>query len=183
MDDKLTCTVCGGPRSVGRKQCRACYKKIAQERSKERYSKGIRTRYDKKCPICGKAYTVTRKTSRMCQPCFRKSQRRNKATTGYAFSGKNTYRHRIVVEKVLGRSLTENENTHHLDGDKTNNRKDNLIILSRADHTRLHRHLEIELAIQQISTCNRQGIASTLRALALSFLLEKDIPFIMVWKY
>jgi len=183
MDDKLVCTMCGGPRSVGRKQCHECYKKAARERSKKRNAMGIRTRYQKTCPVCKEPYTVTRKSSRLCVSCFRKSQRKNKATTDYRFSGKNDYKHRIIAEKTLKRTLTEDENTHHLDGNKSNNKKENLIVLRRADHTRLHRHLEIELAIQQIPPENKEGLASTLRALALSFLLEKEIPFIMVWKY
>lgn len=46
--------------------------------------------------------------------------------------------HRLVVEWSLGRSLRSDELVHHKDGDKANNSLDNLEVVSRADHARLH---------------------------------------------
>jgi len=47
--------------------------------------------------------------------------------------------HRHVAEMMLGRYLLPDEDVHHIDEDKTNNRPDNLIVLSHATHMRLHR--------------------------------------------
>ena len=50
------------------------------------------------------------------------------------------YEHRIVMEKIIGRFLTKNEVVHHVDGDKTNNSPDNLVLFSSvAEHKTEHR--------------------------------------------
>lgn len=46
--------------------------------------------------------------------------------------------HRVVVENHIGRLLTISEVVHHKDGNKHNNDIDNLEIMLRADHARLH---------------------------------------------
>lgn len=46
--------------------------------------------------------------------------------------------HRVVWEDTNGRMLDPKECVHHVNGDKTDNRPDNLIAMSRADHRRLH---------------------------------------------
>jgi hypothetical protein len=53
--------------------------------------------------------------------------------------GRKVAFHRFVMETLLGRRLTGDEVIHHLDGDPSNNDPDNLVILTRAEHARLHR--------------------------------------------
>jgi len=46
--------------------------------------------------------------------------------------------HRLVLEEKIGRPLTSEDICHHIDGNKTNNHPDNLTVLDRAQHARLH---------------------------------------------
>jgi hypothetical protein len=45
-------------------------------------------------------------------------------------NGKQVLEHRVVMAEHIGRPLTRDENVHHLDGDRTNNRLDNLELWS-----------------------------------------------------
>ena len=53
------------------------------------------------------------------------------------------YVHKTQVEKHI-RKLKENEVVHHVDGDKLNFDKDNLIILSKNDHWKVSKRLNKE---------------------------------------
>ena len=48
------------------------------------------------------------------------------------------YEHQLVAEKKLGRFLNKGEVVHHIDFNKSNNRADNLIVLTSSEHTKLH---------------------------------------------
>lgn len=56
------------------------------------------------------------------------------------------YEHIIVTGNKLGRPIKTTEVIHHIDGDKTNNSEDNLLVLqSNLDHTRLHKnHMSLQ---------------------------------------
>lgn len=59
-----------------------------------------------------------------------------KSTTYKKRLGKHI--HRIVAEIKIGRELTKREIVHHIDGNKHNNSPDNLQIMNRAEHARVH---------------------------------------------
>lgn len=48
------------------------------------------------------------------------------------------YEHRLVMERQLGRLLTTTEHVHHRNQDKTDNRVENLEVLSHREHRILH---------------------------------------------
>lgn len=47
--------------------------------------------------------------------------------------------HVVRMEERIGRRLLDDEVVHHIDGDKTNNNMNNLALMTRPAHTRLHR--------------------------------------------
>lgn len=47
--------------------------------------------------------------------------------------------HVATIERRIGRKLLPDECVHHIDGDKTNNEENNLALLTKSGHSRLHR--------------------------------------------
>lgn len=51
--------------------------------------------------------------------------------------------HKMVAEQMIGRPLREDEIVHHINGDKTDNRPENLMVMTRSEHMKLHAQLRL----------------------------------------
>jgi hypothetical protein len=93
-----------------------------------------------------------------------KNYRRFDKSTGYIRIGKPgfkkqwQYEHRIVMEKSLGRKLKSNEIVHHKNGNKTDNRKENLELTTRSKHCREHKDGITKARIKSYANRIRLGL-------------------------
>src|SRR3989344_5447698 len=55
-------------------------------------------------------------------------------------NGKKILEHRKIMAEYLGRELRSEEIIHHINGDKLDNRIENLQIVTRSEHINMHRY-------------------------------------------
>lgn len=74
-------------------------------------------------------------------PEVRQKIRTSRLGSGNGTTYEKTYgrhTHRLVAEQILGRPLAAGEIVHHIDGNKRNNDPSNLMVMTQAEHCRLH---------------------------------------------
>ena len=120
--------------------------------------KSITKKVSRKCLLCNKKFLVKRYKvkeghgkfcSNSCSTKFRWGKNGRKSQRGYTLillpshpkKDRSGYvrEHRIIIENILGRLLQSNEQVHHVNGNKSDNRIKNLIVLnSNSAHMRYH---------------------------------------------
>lgn len=148
----INCPVCGNAFEIRLSDHRVkaganlyCSKKCAD--------KALMKGEEKPCPVCGKLfYTTRRKTcSVACGNIYKgqKAEHKTYIENGYVTEFKNGYnkkgnvkQHRRIMEEHIGRRLEPDEVVHHINGIKTDNRIENLQLMTRTEHSSLHRKEE-----------------------------------------
>lgn len=123
--------------------------------SEECYKNSRNRAKDIICLNCGIVFKSNRNKC-----CSRKCSDENRVKTGInkrnGFWLENGYRvlnthdgngikeHIKIMQDFIGRELKENEVVHHINLDKLDNRIENLQIMTRSEHSSLHRKMDLE---------------------------------------
>lgn len=118
-----------------------------------------RTGEERSCAVCSTIFhapawvirDTARNSGRYCSSACKKASGRGvERVVGTTYVRKDGYRtikvgirryqleHRLVMETALGRPLQSDEEVHHLNGDKLDNRLENLILVGHVEHQAYH---------------------------------------------
>lgn len=171
----VTCVICGTafvprrPKNPAKTCSRACTNKMVWRENPHRdCGPKPKPRFINDCAWCGKPVKWARRPGRQGIYCSR-------ACTGYAKSkggitirkdgrariicrdGSRVYYYRAVMENVLGRPLREDEEVHHINGDPTDDRPENLMVVGIREHRRIHADKSLLRALQHEGAVVPQG--------------------------
>lgn len=156
------CIDCNKNPSTERRRCKECVLIYNRERVKKYYKKD-KPRYGiTLCDVCGKSLIKKRKeqtTHGVCKIQHKTVENYNnvsRSKTG------NTKGRQIVLD--LGFNLTTELHVHHVDENPENNNLKNLWIISRKNHSKLHRFLEKEWSLlRKLNSSNLENCWNSLR--------------------
>lgn len=79
---------------------------------------------------------------------------------------------RYIMEQHLGRYLTEYEQVHHINGVKTDDRLENLVVVTRGEHFSIHEDSHRTLDYSKIKELMDQGLGYRKIAKQLGYKIE-----------
>ena len=134
---------CTEERLCGRRYCRQCYLTRKIDQAKIWAAHHGFYKYKIECTACHRVYNAWKKHSLLCPECHNESRNTGFVQHDYvnAKGGGYCWLHRRLAEDILGRKLSSNEVVHHMDGDTKNKVLENLIVMPREWHGRLHQYL------------------------------------------
>ena len=123
------------------------------------------------CPKCGLPFdrypsyiariaSGTLYCSRLCKSLNKRGK--YFSTDGYirvsTGHGKHAFEHRLIAEKSLGRKLLSSEHVHHINGDPSDNRSENLSVMDASEHQVFHKRKLI--AIESVKAMASNGLTT-----------------------
>lgn len=154
---------------------------------KSKYELG-RCTWEKKCEACLDTYQAWRKHQVLCIGCYSSMQSRkaeSKNTNQYVWQVKGkVHEHRYLAEQVLGRKLQTNEVVHHINDDPKDNRLENLMVLDRRSHSKLHIFLDLQRVIWEKSQNENHGNCwnSLIAPITTTWLETTGVKVIRIWE-
>lgn len=158
--ENITCKICGNVFSVllSVKRIRERNGAQIQYCSQKCMGIGTRTRETVACKNCGQTFETTRAKEGKGVFCSKKCASEYRKKTGmmkkggwwlengykvlYLDDGTSIKEHIKVMQDFIGRELKSNEEVHHKNEKKLDNEIGNLQLLTKGEHSRLHRNKE-----------------------------------------
>lgn len=66
--------------------------------------------------------------------------------------------HRKVMSRTLRRALRKDEIVHHVNGDKTDNRPENLMVMTQGEHVKIHHQKLTPQVVKAIKGMQARGM-------------------------
>jgi len=133
-EDKF-CIDCGKKGVKERNRCEVCAKEHNRIRSRERTKKYGRHYRMGVCLYCNQPLKMYGKEQRFHIDCYKKLIAENKYDNNKVAAGRY---HARMTAISLGLVVGNKNCVHHIDDDPFNNNLNNLILMKREDHTKLH---------------------------------------------
>ena len=98
-------------------------------------------------------------------------------------NGKQIKTARLIMSRFLKRDLTSNELVHHINGNVLDNRIENLEIVSRSEHKKLHPEIGEKTRFKKIYSINPDEILELFKKLTINEIAKKyNCSYQVIWQ-